>query len=161
LGFVEIIELWVGAHIMRLRAATWGRPYPVIEKSGRAGACPRRKFSQSQRQGQAPALQINKLTDKPQFAGVVRRGWPAVAPSPKKPRIFCMLWVKGRKLPPEVISIMKYSDLNDLLREDPRAKEYFNTLPEYVQSQIQDRPGGVNSFASLQDYAENLTRGDG
>lgn len=69
--------------------------------------------------------------------------------------------VKQRKLDAEVISIMKYSDLNDLLREDPRAKEYFNTLPEYVQSQIQDRPGGVNSFASLQDYVENLTRGDG
>ena len=72
-----------------------------------------------------------------------------------------MLCVKGRKLDAEVISIMKYSDLNDLLREDPRAKEYFNTLPEYVQSQIQARPGGVNSFASLQDYVENLTRGDG
>jgi len=66
-----MIEMWVGAHIMRLRAATWGRPYPVIEKSGRAGACPRRKFSQSQRQGQAPALQINKLTDKPQFIGFI------------------------------------------------------------------------------------------
>jgi len=55
---------------MRLRAAAWGRPYPVIEKSGRAGACPRRKFSQSRRQGQAPALQINKRPDKPQFIGV-------------------------------------------------------------------------------------------
>ena len=82
-------------------------------------------------------------------------------PAAKKLRIFCMLRIKERKLPPEVISIMKHSDLSDLLRQDPRAKEYFNTLPEYVQSQIQARPGGINSFASLQDYVENLTRGDG
>lgn len=55
---------------------------------------------------------------------------------------------------------MKYPDLNTLLQSDAHAKAYFNTLPDYVQSQIMSRAGHVNSFDSLQDYAENLTRGD-
>lgn len=56
---------------------------------------------------------------------------------------------------------MKYPDLNALLREEPEARQYYNQLPDYVRDQIAQRPGGVNSLASLQDYAENLTRGDG
>lgn len=55
---------------------------------------------------------------------------------------------------------MKYPDLNALLQAEPQARQYFNGLPDYVQSQISARPNGVNSFDSLQDYAENLTRGD-
>ncbi len=55
---------------------------------------------------------------------------------------------------------MKYSDLNALLQNDVEAKQYFDSLPEYVQSQINTRPEGVNSFASFQDYAQNLTRMD-
>lgn len=56
---------------------------------------------------------------------------------------------------------MKYANLNALLRSDPTAKQYFDALPKYVQEQISTRPQGVNSMASLRDYAENLTRGDG
>lgn len=56
---------------------------------------------------------------------------------------------------------MKYSDLNALLDAQPEAAAYFRSLPDYVQEQISSRPGGVNSFESLKDYAENLTRGDG
>ena len=56
---------------------------------------------------------------------------------------------------------MKYSDLNQLLREQAEAAAYFRSLPDYVREQISARPGGVNSFESLKDYAENLTRGDG
>lgn len=55
---------------------------------------------------------------------------------------------------------MKYPNLNQLLQSEPQAKAYFNTLPDYVQSQIATRPGNVNSFESLRNYAENLTRGD-
>ena len=54
----------------------------------------------------------------------------------------------------------KYPDLHALLRQEPQAQQYFNTLPDYIQSQISARPGGVNSFASLRDYADNLLRGD-
>lgn len=55
---------------------------------------------------------------------------------------------------------MKYSDLNALLQSEPNARQYFDALPDYVQSQICTRPGNVNSFDSLRNYAENLTRGD-
>lgn len=55
---------------------------------------------------------------------------------------------------------MHYSDLNTLLRNEPEAKHYFDTLPDYAREQIQTRSGSVNSFDSLKDYAENLLRGD-
>ena len=55
---------------------------------------------------------------------------------------------------------MKYPDLNALLRSVPEAKRYDNALPDYVREQINTRSTGVNSLASLKDYAENLTRGD-
>lgn len=54
-----------------------------------------------------------------------------------------------------------YPDLFALLRSDPEAKHYYDTLPDYVREQIDTRADGVNSFASLKDYAQNLTRGDG
>lgn len=55
---------------------------------------------------------------------------------------------------------MKYHDLHTLLRREPEAQQYFDTLPDYVRQQIYTRSQGVNSFQSLKDYAENLTRGD-
>lgn len=53
-----------------------------------------------------------------------------------------------------------YCDLNSLLRSEPEAKHYFETLPDYAREQISTRANSVNSFASLKDYAENLLRGD-
>lgn len=53
-----------------------------------------------------------------------------------------------------------YSDLNTLLRSEPEAKRYFDTLPDYAREQINTRADSVNSFASLKDYAQNLLRGD-
>lgn len=55
---------------------------------------------------------------------------------------------------------MKYSGLKELLAGEPEAKQYFNTLPDYVQDQISTRPWGVSSYESLRNYAENLLRGD-
>lgn len=55
---------------------------------------------------------------------------------------------------------MKYPDLNTLLQNEPEARQYFNTLPDYAREQISTRAQNVNSFASLQDYAENILRGD-
>ncbi len=54
----------------------------------------------------------------------------------------------------------QYPDLNTLLKEDPRAASYYNRLPEYVQEAMQDRADGVNSFESLCNYVDKLTRGD-
>lgn len=56
---------------------------------------------------------------------------------------------------------MKYPNLNALLDAQPEAAAYFRSLPDYVREQISTRADGVNSFESLKDYAENLTRGDG
>ena len=47
-----------------------------------------------------------------------------------------------------------------LMKDDPAAKHYFDSLPEHVRSAIAQRPGGVNSFESLCSYADNLTQGD-
>jgi hypothetical protein len=54
----------------------------------------------------------------------------------------------------------KYSDLYHLIAEDQEAHQYFSKLPDYVQEEIDQRAARVNSFASLRDCAENLTRGD-
>ena len=56
---------------------------------------------------------------------------------------------------------MKYPNVYDLIEHEQAAKEYFNKLPDYVREQICTRSQNVNSFSSLKDYAENLTRGDG
>ena len=54
----------------------------------------------------------------------------------------------------------KYHDLFTLIQDEEQAKSYFDALPDYVKDQISQRADNVNSFASLQDYAENLLRGD-
>lgn len=54
----------------------------------------------------------------------------------------------------------KFSGLNTLLSEDQEAREYFDSLPDYVQGSIADRNSHINSIESLRDYAENLLRGD-
>lgn len=54
----------------------------------------------------------------------------------------------------------KYPGLNSLIDQDMEAREYFESLPDYVQASISERGDHVNSLASLQDYAENLLRGD-
>ena len=59
----------------------------------------------------------------------------------------------------EVICL-KYPDLYAVLADVPEAERYFYALPAYVRDQISTRAQGVNSFESLQDYAENLLRGD-
>ena len=56
---------------------------------------------------------------------------------------------------------MLYSGLDELIKNDSVAKQYYSKLPQYVQEQIGQKAHNVNSLASLQDYAENLLRGDG
>lgn len=55
----------------------------------------------------------------------------------------------------------KYIDLTQLLNENPGAKKFFNTLPDYVQSSIADRGDNIHTDRDLRSYAENLLRGDG
>lgn len=56
--------------------------------------------------------------------------------------------------------MQKYPDMYELFKRDAQAKQYFDSLPDYVQDQISTRANGVNSLASLKDYAENLLRSD-
>lgn len=56
--------------------------------------------------------------------------------------------------------MQKYPNLNEVLENETSAREYFDSLPDYVREHIQSRADGVNSFESLKDYAENLLRGD-
>ena len=70
-----------------------------------------------------------------------------------------MICQSAGKTTHEVIC-MSYPNLDALLQGEPEAKQFFEHLPDYVREQICTRPQGVNSLASLKDYAENLTRGD-
>ena len=54
----------------------------------------------------------------------------------------------------------KYGDMYSLMENDRQAKDYFHTLPDYVRDHMKQRAGHINSLASMQDYAENLLRGD-
>lgn len=54
----------------------------------------------------------------------------------------------------------KYKGLTELINCEEAANKYYQSLPSYVKEQIDTRADSVNSFASLKDYAENLTRGD-
>lgn len=52
-----------------------------------------------------------------------------------------------------------YRDMFTLMREEPEAKAFFENLPAPVRQQMSTRAFRVNSFESMRDYAENLTRG--
>ncbi len=55
----------------------------------------------------------------------------------------------------------KYSGLQALIQDDSGARAFYNRLPDYVKDQMSAREDSINSFESLRDYVDNLTRGDG
>lgn len=56
--------------------------------------------------------------------------------------------------------MQRYPDLYALIDRSSEAGQYYNSLPDYVRDAIRQRADSVNSLSSLQDYAENLLRGD-
>lgn len=54
----------------------------------------------------------------------------------------------------------KYAGLGDLLAHDPEAKQYYMSLPEYVQGSIMERSPNIQTADCLHRYAENLLAGD-
>lgn len=56
--------------------------------------------------------------------------------------------------------MQKYEDLYALIQSEPKADQYFRSLPGYVQEAISNKASGVNSYESLLSFAEKLTRGD-
>lgn len=55
---------------------------------------------------------------------------------------------------------LKYDGLYELIKEDNSAKEYYDSLPDYVKQSIAAREQNINSFESLRDYAQNLMRNE-
>lgn len=56
--------------------------------------------------------------------------------------------------------MMNYPNMDALLRAEPEARKYFESLPDYAREQICTRANNVKTFDSLRNYAENLLRGD-
>lgn len=54
----------------------------------------------------------------------------------------------------------RYSGMYAMFEQEPEAKRYFESLPDYVREQIGTRADSVNTYSGLRDYAENLLRGD-
>lgn len=54
----------------------------------------------------------------------------------------------------------KYNGLDDLLKHNSRANDYFASLPDYVRGTIQERGGNIQSEDDLRQYAENLVRNE-
>ena len=61
----------------------------------------------------------------------------------------------------EVIRMMrKYENLGDLLEQNPAARKFFDTLPDYVRETIEERGDNIRYDRDLRGYAEKLLRGD-
>ncbi len=54
----------------------------------------------------------------------------------------------------------KYENLRDLLEQNPAARRFFDTLPDYVRESIEERGGNIRYDRDLRGYAEKLLRGD-
>ena len=52
------------------------------------------------------------------------------------------------------------SGLGFLLSASPQARQYFDSLPQYVQEMIVQRRESIKSEDELHRYAGNLTQGD-
>ena len=50
--------------------------------------------------------------------------------------------------------------LDNLLGGSSAARQYFNSLPEYVQQMIVQRRQSIKNEDDLHSYASNLTQGD-
>ena len=61
----------------------------------------------------------------------------------------------------EVMTLMKkYDNLNDLLQQNPAARHFFDSMPDYVRETIEERGDNIRYERYLQGYAEKLLRGD-
>lgn len=61
----------------------------------------------------------------------------------------------------EVITLhKKYENLRDLLEQNPEARHFFDTLPDYVRQSIRERGDNICFDRDLRGYAEKLLRGD-
>lgn len=52
----------------------------------------------------------------------------------------------------------KYTDLNAMLHSDTEARQYFSSLPEYLQDHISSRAESINTLSHLRAYGHKLPR---
>lgn len=53
---------------------------------------------------------------------------------------------------------MTYSDMYALFENDPRAQEYFNSLPGYLQDQIRNKKHQPGSYEALVEMVKNTKK---
>lgn len=46
-------------------------------------------------------------------------------------------------------TVLRYPNLEALLRSDPEARRYYDELPDHVRERISEHPAGINSLDSL------------
>lgn len=60
----------------------------------------------------------------------------------------------------EVIKMaLEYKDLDDLLNRNPKAKDFFDSLPEDRQFNVRQYQNNIHYDLDLRRYAEHLLRG--
>lgn len=55
--------------------------------------------------------------------------------------------------------VQQYSDLDDLLNRSPKAKDFFDALPQERQQNIRQYKDSIRQDKDLRRFAENLLRG--
>lgn len=53
-----------------------------------------------------------------------------------------------------------FEGLNNLISQDAKAKEYFMSMPDYIQGMIIQRGQNIHNADELIRYGENLLAGD-
>ena len=53
-----------------------------------------------------------------------------------------------------------YANLGELLKRDLAAYDHFTSLPVYARSMIAQHSENMHSLEELQNYADNVLRGD-
>lgn len=58
-------------------------------------------------------------------------------------------------------TVLRYPDLEALLRSDPEARRYYDELPDHVRERICEHPAGIRSLDSLKSFIEDINSGNG
>lgn len=58
-------------------------------------------------------------------------------------------------------TVLRYPNLEALLRSDPEARRHYDELPDHVREKISEHPSEIKSLDSLKEFIDNLDRGNG
>ena len=57
-------------------------------------------------------------------------------------------------------TVLRYPNLEALLRNDPEARRHYDELPDHVREKISEHPSGINSLDSLKGFIGKLDSGN-